>query len=683
MKSIFLPLSKAAVLAATLLLPLALQAPRAQVPAQAPAATAAPMARVIVKYRVGSALMKAAQGLAPAIRKVLQAQTLGRRVGLTLLAGRSVSDRSHVVTAQGLGSAQLAARLGAEADVEYAVVDERKRIVAAPNDPLYPTRAVAASSGGPLVGQWVLRPPGAAVLAAGGTAPAAINAEPAWDLSTGSAAVVVAVLDTGVRFDHVDLLAGNVLAGYDMITSDAVSGDGQAGRDSDAADPGDFVTAAEATAIGSDCAAVPRSSWHGTQTLGLIGAATNNGVGIASVGRNVRVLPVRVLGKCGGFDSDVLAGLRWAAGIAVPGLPANANKARVINMSLGSTGTCSQAYVDAMAEVAAAGTVVVASAGNSAGHAVGTPANCPGVIAIAGLRHVGDKVGFSDLGPEISLSAPGGNCVDTTGGPCQYPITTTSNAGTTTPVAGAAGAIYTDSFNASLGTSFSSPLVAGAAALMLSLQPTLTPADVKAKLQSSARPFPVTGGTAGIAACSAPSGADQLECYCTTTTCGAGMLDVHAALLAVFGAQARIAIDTAVPTATMTVTLSSASVVPAGRTIVAYQWAVASSGGIVTAFSSATNGNSVQIVPSAAGTFSVSLTTTDDLGAVSTATAAVAVAAAPVAATPPVPVAPVAATPASSDSGGGALGAEWLLLLLTAVLALARCRPAVTASRKG
>jgi serine protease len=144
---------------------------------------------------------------------------------------------------------------------------------------------------------------------------------------------------------------------------------------------------------------------------------------MASVGRNVRVMPVRVLGKCGGFDSDIIAGMRWAAGMTVPGVPANPKRAQVINMSLGGEGACNPAYQDAVAAINAAGTVIVASAGNSAGHAVGVPANCDGIIAVAGLRHVGTQVGFSDLGPEIAISAPGGNCVNiTAGSPCLYPI---------------------------------------------------------------------------------------------------------------------------------------------------------------------------------------------------------------------------------------------------------------------
>ncbi len=106
------------------------------------------------------------------------------------------------------------------------------------------------------------------------------------------------------------------------------------------------------------------SSWHGTQTSGLIGALTNNGIGMASVGRIVRILPVRVLGKCGGFDSDIIAGMRWAAGLDVPGAPVNPTPARVLNLSLGGDGACTAAYTDAVAEINAAGAVVVASAGN-------------------------------------------------------------------------------------------------------------------------------------------------------------------------------------------------------------------------------------------------------------------------------------------------------------------------------
>ncbi|MEP6739489.1 MAG: S8 family peptidase [Caldimonas sp.] len=662
----------AAALAATLLAPLALRTPLAQSSLAATTAQAG-NARVIVKYRANSSLLRK-QALSEVGQRVMQAEALGQRIGVKLTAGRSLTDRSHVVIASGMTSAQLAARIGAQSDIEYAVADERKHIVAAPNDSFYASRLpVGVASGGPAVGQWYLKPPGPDSTAAN-TAPAAINAEQAWDITTGNAGVVVAVLDTGLRFDHPDLQGGNVLPGYDMVSPDGATGtlfvtanDGD-GRDASAADPGDWVTTAESTDTTSPLSGctVENSSWHGTQTLGLIGAMTNNGAGIASVGRNVTVMPVRVLGKCGGFDSDILAGMRWASGIHVPGVPDNANKARVINMSLGGSSGCSQAYVDAMTEISAVvpSVTVVASAGNSAGHLVGTPAACPNVIAVAGLRHVGDKVGFSDIGPEVAISAPGGNCVNSNGA-CLYPIMTTANSGTTTPVLGAAGAIYTDSFNASLGTSFSSPLVAGAVALMLSTQPALSTAEVRAKLQSSARPFPTTGGTAGIPQCVAPTSVsmDQNECYCVTGVCGAGMLDVHAAVVAAASAQARITVTTAVPTALQAISLTGAnSIIAPGRAVVGYQWAIVSNGGIVTGFvNNITTGATVSIVPSAAGSFTVSLTTTDDLGTMSTTTSNIGVAAAVVVTPPP---------PPPTDSGGGALGAGWLALLLCAVLGL-------------
>ena len=679
-------LIRATALLATLLAPMALHTPMAQ---RAPAADEpGAQARVIVKYRAGSHLMKT-QALTASGQRLLQARALGQRLGIEMSPGIALGERSHVVTARGLSSGRLAARLAAQADVEYAVADEKKWAIAVPSDPFYATRPynnlIAPTSGGPLVGQWYLKPPGLAGTPAN-TAPSAINVEKAWDVTTGSPGIVVAVLDTGVRFDHPDLVlvasGGNLLRGRDMISADdSVGGAGGSnfstandsdGRDDDPSDPGDWVTSAEATnnATFRNCT-VENSSWHGTQTIGIVGARTDNGAGIAGIGRNVRVLPVRVLGKCGGYDSDIIAGMLWSAAIAVPGVPANADKARVVNLSLGGLGACSAAYQDAITQLTAAGVVVVASAGNSAGHAVGTPANCPGVISVAGLRHVGTKVGFSDIGTGITLAAPAGNCINTTAGsPCLYPIMTTSNAGTTTPVAGG---IYTDSFNASLGTSFSAPLVAGTVALMLSRQPLLTPAEVRSNLQATARPFPTTGGSPAAPQCAAPTGADQLECYCTTSTCGAGMLDAHAAVLAV-GLQARITVSPAVPVAGQSVVLSSDSLVLPGQTIATYAWVV-SAGTAGAAISGAANGASVTVTTTTAGTFTAQLTVTDSNGVVSTVSQ-------------PVTVASTAPAPAaSSDSGGGgAVDGRWLVLLLAAMLALAivdRRRPATARLRGG
>ena len=238
----------------------------------------------------------------------------------------------------------------------------------------------------------------------------------------------------------------------------------------------------------------------------------------------------------------------------------------MINLSLGSVGACSTEERIAIAEANAAGAVVVVAAGNTAGLAANSPANCPGAIGVAALRHVGTKVGFSDVGPELSIAAPGGNCVNLTGA-CLYPILTTIDSGTTAPVL----STYTDSFNASVGTSFSSPLVAATAALMLSVQPALTPAGVRGALQASARPFPssgVVGDPNPIVACRAPTTTEQLECYCTTSTCGAGMLDTGAAVRAATGIRVVIDFSPAAPVAGQAVTLSgAASTVAPGRSV--------------------------------------------------------------------------------------------------------------------
>jgi serine protease len=494
-------------------------------------AVTADAARVIVKFRADSVLVTT-KALAGTDRETSRAQALGERVGVAMSAGAPLSDRAQVVFAAGVSSAALAARLAAESDVEYAVPDERKRLVTAPNDPLY---ANGVGGNGPAVGQWYLRAPDSTVLSS-------INAEAAWSITTGSPSVVVADLDTGVRFEHPDLLAvaagGNLLPGYCMI-SDPGTANNTTCRGPDASDPGDWVTEAELSQRHSEfyqCEPAPTdSSWHGTQTAGLIAALTNNGIGMASVGRTVELLPVRVLGKCGGFDSDIIAGMFWAAGFPVPGVPANPTPAQVINLSLGGAGACNAAYADAVNHITAARTVIVVAAGNSTGNSVGEPGNCPGVIAVGGLRHAGTKVGFSSLGPEIAISAPAGNCINiAVGSPCLYPILTTSNSGTTTP----ASSIYTDSYNPSLGTSFSTPLVSGTVALMFAVQPLLTPWQARVALESTARPFPTTSTDSTVTQCTAPqydvdgNPIDQLECLCTIDTCGAGMLDAGAAVSA-------------------------------------------------------------------------------------------------------------------------------------------------------
>lgn len=300
-------------------------------------------------------------------------------------------------------------------------------------------------------------------------------------------------------------------------------------RDPDASDPGDASAAGQ---CGSAQAQI--SSWHGTKVAGIVAAATNNGLGIAGTGRDVMVLPVRVMGLCGGYDSDIIAGMRWAAGVSSnvgsssPLAVSNPHPARVLNLSLGGVSSCGLAYLAVMEELTDHGVTVVVAAGNQHGMDVTAPANCPGVVAVAALRHKGTKVEYSSIGSNVALSAPGGNCSNIEG-PCLYPIKTTTNSGADGPTESS----YTNSYDASLGTSFAAPQVAGTIGLMLSLTPGLSPSAILAALQGGSRPFPTTGADPGVVACHAPTSA-QDECYCTTSTCGAGMLDAAAAVALVF-----------------------------------------------------------------------------------------------------------------------------------------------------
>ncbi len=617
-------------------------------PARAGATPPADEARVIVRFKAGVARERAL-AFQPGVREpaLQMARTLSMRRGITLADGPSVDPRTQVLFAYGVSAVALAQQLAADDSVEWVEVDRRQRVAQlprrVPNDPLYP----AGQATPPFAGQWYLRAPNALEVAA-------IDAEAAWAVTRGAPAIVVAAVDTGVRPGHPDL-AGKLLPGYDFIADRATANDGD-GRDADPSDPGDWITAAEdASGPFRGCGAAD-SSWHGTQVAGLIGAATDNGLGVAGAGWTLRVLPVRALGKCGGFVSDIAAGVRWAAGLPVPGVPDNRHPARVINLSLGSANRCDRVYQQAIDDVAAVGAVVVAAAGNE-GLAVNQPGNCRGVVTVAGVRHAGTKVGYSSLGPQVTLAAPAGNCVNLTG-TCLYPLVTTSNAGTTVPGAD----VFTGGGDdATLGTSFASPLVAATAGLMLAANPTLRPPSVAALLQGAARPFPPLLDTS-IPVCRVPTGFDDTpqldECHCTVTTCGAGLLDAGAAVAAAAATPAPpptavIDLGPALPRPGVPVTLDgSASTVPAGLTVVAYRWAIVG-GTAGAAFTSPADAPTVQLVASTAGSVAVRLTVTDSLGRSAETTLTFDVV-------------------AGGGGGGGATGPGWIVALLLATLALRR-----------
>jgi serine protease len=341
----------------------------------------------------------------------------------------------------------------------------------------------------------------------------------AWMRRTGTGTGPVAVLDSGITF-HPDL-AAQVLPGHDFVSDADYAADGD-GRDADPSDEGDAITAAERQALPAKFGGCPPqtvSGWHGTVIAGQIAAVTNNANGVAGAGHGTTVLPVRVAAKCGAAQGDIVAGMRWAAGLAVDGVPANPTPARVIVVSYGSEAACDAVYTDAIAEVRAAGALVIAAAGNER-KGVFRPASCAGAFAVTALNREGFKATYANYGPQVQLATPGGD--DATGGSCDNELgdgglVSTGNLGDSTP--GLAGYV------AASGTSFAAPSVAATAALMLGVNPTLTVDQLVQGLRDSAAPFVQVPLLGNCAADDNPG-----RCTCTGSACGAGQLDADQAL---------------------------------------------------------------------------------------------------------------------------------------------------------
>jgi serine protease len=440
--------------------------------------------RLIVKFKSQTATRTdadAARQLVQALNAPGGVQLMGQKA-VSLAYLKSVSEQIHVVQVdQALSRSEaqaLAKQLTQQAEVEYVEVDEKVYPHMTPNDPNYSANQWAWQSWGINMG--------------------ATNAEGTWSKVTAGAqpvngsGVVVAVLDSGYR-PHADL-AANLVTGYDFVSADTLpyspfstANDG-GGRDTDATDPGDWNTdSRNGCEVGDG-----KSSWHGTRVAGIIGAIGNNSVGMIGMAYGAKILPVRVLGVCGGYTSDIVAGMRWAAGLSVGGAPANANPAKVLNLSLGGGSTCSTTFQDAVNDVRAVGSVVVASTGNEGTTtSITQPASCKGVIAVTAHMLNGNSPTFANIGPGTTISAPG------------VSIYGTSNTGTTIPVA--------DNYATGNGTSFAAPMVSGVAALLLQIKPGMGIDELTSRLVDSVRAFPT--GT-----------------YCVgKTTCGAGMLDADVA----------------------------------------------------------------------------------------------------------------------------------------------------------
>ena len=311
-----------------------------------------------------------------------------------------------------------------------------------------------------------------------------ISTPEAWATTQGSG-VTVAVIDSGI-VKHPDLDA-NVLPGYDFITEPSIARDGN-GRDADPTDQGNWE---EAGVCAADSEA-SESNWHGTHVAGSIAAIMNNKRGIAGVAPNAKILPLRALGMCGGYDSDIADAMVWAAGGTVEGVPANTHPAQIINLSLGGEGTCPATYSKAIAEVNKRGAILVVAAGNDDQDTSKiAPANCGGSIVVGSTNQKGQRSDFSNYGKIVDVSAPGDG------------IMSTVDLGTTVST----GAGYTEYD----GTSMAAPQVAGIIALMKSVDPSLTADRAKQVLKQSAKPLTCNVNACGAGIANAANALEVLQ----------------------------------------------------------------------------------------------------------------------------------------------------------------------------
>lgn len=437
-------------------------------------------AGVLVRFRDPAVRALAAANEAPPAH-VLAALEVASGASLTYV--RAMSGGMHVLRFAAPVSAPDAERLAER----LRTLPEVERV-----EPDYILTPQGMSSDPMFGSQWNLFP--AATEFASG-----INAMAAWNITTGSSEIVVAVIDTGL-VPHPEFY-DRLVPGYDFVSDAARANDGN-GRDGDASDPGDFNLENEC-GPGSPARS---SSWHGSHVAGIIGANGSNGIGIAGVAWQTRIQPIRVLGKCGGTVGDIVDGVRWAAGLPVPGVPVNETPARVLNLSLGGYSLgCIPAYAEAVNDAANVGAFAVMAAGNDRlpiGYA--SPANCARALTVTAVDQYAELASYSNYSTDGSgIAAPGG---DTNRyGPLGGILSTVTN--------GARG-VGAASYESYQGTSMAAPHVSGIAALLLATNPKLTSDEVHALILQGARNF-----------------APNSNCA-ITRRCGSGLADALGSLLA-------------------------------------------------------------------------------------------------------------------------------------------------------